>query len=147
MVRAAFAGHGHRTKRGGALRLAGGKHGSLHFKKQLSASQDGGHDARATAGVLSRQPRSAPVLFGNVARQIAGVVAHARHLDHAFLTAAIEKKMPRRLYALDLHSAPAEPKMVGASSGHRILMLQVLSLVRLAPDFFRDTQASAPPAQ
>jgi hypothetical protein len=51
-----------------------------------------------------------------VAHQIAGVVAHAPHLDHAFLAAAIEKKMPRRLYALALHSAPAEPKMVGARS-------------------------------
>ena len=44
------------------------------------------------------------------------VVAHATHLDHAFLAAAIEEKMPRRLYALALHSAPAVPKMVGARS-------------------------------
>src|ERR1035441_4469511 len=64
----------------------------------------------------SKQPRTAPVLFRNVARQIAGIVAHAPHLDHAFFAAAIEKKMPRRLYALALHSAPAVPKMVGAGS-------------------------------
>jgi hypothetical protein len=35
-------------------------------------------------------------------------VEHAPHLDHAFLAAAIEKKMPPRLYALALYSAPAE---------------------------------------
>ena len=68
---------------------------------------------------LSEQPCIPPVLFGNVAHQIAGVVAHAPYLDPAFLAAAIEKKMPRRLYAMALHSAPAELKMVRAGAFDR----------------------------
>ena len=56
-----------------------------------------------------------------MARQIAGVVAHAPHLDHAFLAAAIEKKVPRRLYALALDSAPAELKMIRGGSFDRDL--------------------------
>jgi hypothetical protein len=32
-----------------------------------------------------------------VARQIAGTVDNAPHLDHPFIAVAIEKKMPRRL--------------------------------------------------
>jgi len=73
---------------------------------------------RSAAAVkgLSKQPRTAPVLLGNVARQISGVVAHAPHLDHAYLAPAIEKKMPRRLYAMALHSAPAELQVVRAGS-------------------------------
>jgi hypothetical protein len=34
--------------------------------------------------------RTAPVVLGNVANQVAGIVAQSRHLDHAFLAAAIE---------------------------------------------------------
>ena len=60
--------------------------------------------------------RAAPVLFRKVALKIAGVVDNAPHLNHMFIAAAIEKKMPRRLYALALHSAPTELKMVRAGS-------------------------------
>jgi hypothetical protein len=45
-----------------------------------------------------------------VAGQIAGIVDNAAHLEHAFIAAAIEERMPRLLYALALHSAPAELK-------------------------------------
>src|ERR1035441_8998283 len=46
---------------------------------------------------------------------------HASHLDHAFLAAAIEQKMTRRLDARPLHSAPAERKMVGVGAFDRDL--------------------------
>jgi len=51
-----------------------------------------------------------------VAGQIAGIVDNAAHLEHAFIAAAIEERMPRLLYALALHSALAELKMAGAGS-------------------------------
>ncbi len=40
----------------------------------------------------------APVSFRKVARQIAGVMENASHLDYAVGAAAIEKEMPRLLH-------------------------------------------------
>jgi hypothetical protein len=90
--------------------------GAGRGEKDPLSNAAGEGQAPAAGNGLSKQPRTAPVLVGNVAHQISGVVAHAPHLDHAFLAAAIEKKMPRRLYAPALHSAPAELQMVRAGS-------------------------------